>query len=390
MRLSMDGLTPISDYGMKDWFKDNLKIANKITGSYDDKKDQYNVTLHGDVVKPTTVTYKEDVKGWVSFKSFTPENAISMANDYYTFNQGNLFIHHVDNADRNTFYNQFTESSISVVLNDNPGVIKAFNTLNYEGSQSKVDKFSIETKQLDFQPDTDYNDQEYYNLSDKLGWYVGDIVTDKETGYISEFLEKEGKWFNNIKRDVNINLDKADTSDFTFQGIAQVSDVETEKANPIVLDLTPEIPSLEPVTVTTTEPVEVTTDEPVEVTTDLPVEVITDITIDIVTDQPVVTETPTDFTGDIVTTEPTIVYGDVRDEEDIRAREKEREIAREREAAEERDLIVSEIIANPFDRLTERDVSILRDLGLTQEEINETQRRKEESAKININYRTRG
>ena len=45
MRLSKDGLTPISDYGMKDWFKDNLKLANIVSGSYDDKKDEYNITL---------------------------------------------------------------------------------------------------------------------------------------------------------------------------------------------------------------------------------------------------------------------------------------------------------------------------------------------------------
>ena len=364
LRLSMDGLTPISDAGMNDWFRDNLKITDVAIGSYDDKKDQYNLTLKGTGIN-TTITYKEDIKGWVSFKSFTPENAISMANDYYTFNQGNLFIHHVDNADRNTFYNEFTESTISVVLNDNPGVIKAFNTLNYEGSQSNVNKFSVETKQLDFQPDTDYNDQEYYNLSGKLGWYVGDIVTDKETGYISEFLEKEGKWFNNINRDININLDKADTSDFTFQGIAQVSDVETEKANPIVLDLPPEIPSFEPVT---------------NNTTDINTDISTEITIDIKTDKPVITETSTDFIDDTIVTEPTIVYGDVRDEEDIRQREmtnREREIAilREEEVAKEREIA--------------RQREIERE-GLKSEEERAEEKRLEEAAQLRrINYRTR-
>ena len=45
MRLSTDGLTPISNHGMKDWFRDNLKLSSKIFGSYDDKKNEYNVTL---------------------------------------------------------------------------------------------------------------------------------------------------------------------------------------------------------------------------------------------------------------------------------------------------------------------------------------------------------
>ena len=81
MRLSKDGLTPISEAGMKDYFKDNLKNNDFLIGSYDDKKDEYNLTM------PTTaktVSYKENVRGWVSFKSFVPENAISCANEYYT------------------------------------------------------------------------------------------------------------------------------------------------------------------------------------------------------------------------------------------------------------------------------------------------------------------
>ena len=40
-----------------------------------------------------------------------------------------------------------------------------------------------------------------------------------EVGYISEFIGKENKWFNNINRCIDANLSQADTSDFTFQGI---------------------------------------------------------------------------------------------------------------------------------------------------------------------------
>jgi len=101
IRLSRDGLTPISDHGMKDWFRDNLKLNNTIIGSYDDRNDEYNVSL-----KETqqTVSFREDVKGWVSFKSFTPEHAISCVNEYYSFNNGKIYHHYNEHSLRNTFY----------------------------------------------------------------------------------------------------------------------------------------------------------------------------------------------------------------------------------------------------------------------------------------------
>jgi len=101
IRLSRDGLTPISDHGMKDWFRDNLKLNKTLIGSYDDKKEEYNISLQE---TNDTVSFREDVKGWVSFKSFTPENAVSCANEYYTLKSGRLYHHHNENSLRNTFY----------------------------------------------------------------------------------------------------------------------------------------------------------------------------------------------------------------------------------------------------------------------------------------------
>ena len=50
----------------------------------------------GTPVKATsyTVSFQENVKGWLSFKSFIPENGISCASNYFTFNKGRLFRHH--------------------------------------------------------------------------------------------------------------------------------------------------------------------------------------------------------------------------------------------------------------------------------------------------------
>ena len=50
LRLSMDGITPISNVGMKDWFSDIMpmyatRTGSSIIGSFDDKKEQYNITF---------------------------------------------------------------------------------------------------------------------------------------------------------------------------------------------------------------------------------------------------------------------------------------------------------------------------------------------------------
>ena len=218
LRLSRDGLTPISDYGMSDYFKDALKFSNKIIGSYDDRKGEYNVTLpHLD----KTVSFKESIRGWSSFKSFVPQQALSMGNNYYTIKNSLAYKHHVETdqtgnpVDRNTFYGVYNNSSINVLLNDIPSTIKSYKTLNYEGSQSNVNEESTDLR------------TGYYNLNKKEGWYASSIDTDKQSGSVSEFIEKEGKWFNFIKgKNVNTAVDLK-TKEFSFQGIGRVDLVET-------------------------------------------------------------------------------------------------------------------------------------------------------------------
>ena len=214
---------------MKDWFRDNLKLSHTLVGSYDDRKDMYNITLikndetagSSKVNNSVTVSFSENVRGWVSFKSFVPEQANSCANNYYTFKNGQLYIHHVSDEEvpnnRNTFYNNYHESSIKVVLNEMPSSIKNYRTLNYEGSHSKVDE--------------NLQDNDYYNLSDKKGWYVTSIKTDQQEGGVNEFIEKEGKWYNYIKgKTVTTSLNghltnhfsSFDEGDFAVQGLGSL------------------------------------------------------------------------------------------------------------------------------------------------------------------------
>ena len=163
-----------------------------------------------DKLSPTTLSYNEGVKGWVSFKSFVPDQALSLAKKYYTINSGSLYEHHVTRADRNSFYGDFVESSLTTILNQEPSTVKVFNTLNYEGSQSKINEYLI---------NQGLSNIDTYNTDAKDGWYVNYIQTDKQSGSIGEFVEKEGKWFNYIKGSLN---EEVSTAEFSFQGLGKV------------------------------------------------------------------------------------------------------------------------------------------------------------------------
>ncbi len=79
------------------------------------------------------------------------------------------------------FYNQpSVESQITTVLNAEPGVVKTFKTLVYEGSQAKINKH-----------DSMGHDVELYNLIARDGWRVESIKTNLDQGSVKEFVEKE-------------------------------------------------------------------------------------------------------------------------------------------------------------------------------------------------------
>ena len=228
IRLSQDGLTPISSIGMKDWFADNLPMythhRTKIIGSFDDKKQEYNITLNSELTEPVytntndestileskTLSYSENSSGWVSFKSFNKESGVSLNNSYYTLNSGKLYEHHV-NETRNNFYDKQFDSSVDVLLNQFPSIIKSFSTLNYEGSQSRVTQDTL-------------TNPDYYDNNPKDGWYVKEMTSNAQELGEMEFWDKEDKWFSQIKGVKTQWLDDGtagniDPREFSYQGI---------------------------------------------------------------------------------------------------------------------------------------------------------------------------
>jgi len=157
LRLSQDGLTPISDAGMRSFFRDNLQNANKIYGMYDEQKNKYVVSMqnvenvnsgylpeYGTSTDATTETrdtyatlsFDEGSKGWVSFYTYKPTFGFSIDNKFYTYNLQNLYEHYRDDVQRCMFYKSvYTDpANIEFVFNDEPTTVKNFHTINYEGT----------------------------------------------------------------------------------------------------------------------------------------------------------------------------------------------------------------------------------------------------------------
>ena len=257
LRLSNNGITPISEAGMKNYFRTKLKYYTNITGSFDGVNDEYNITLHkhdkfGTVLGAAkTISFNEKSKGWISFKSFTPFTAVSVSDRYYSVNDNEVWKHYSSTALRNNFYNDQYNSEIEVLFSDMPNVIKCFRAVNYEGTQAKIDGFqntsinassftisggTINTSSGEVSDVAGNNlgimdDDEYYNIDEKDGWHVTSISTNEQSGSVSEFIEKEGKYFNKINGSTTTSSN-LDTSEFSVQGIGfpliNPADTQTE------------------------------------------------------------------------------------------------------------------------------------------------------------------
>jgi len=182
MRLSRDGLTDISDKGMSSFFQDALKtnVNPNIIGSYDSDAGSYNVVVGGE-----GISFKEKSDGWNTRLSYEPEAGISLNNEYYTFKNGELYEH--SNATRSNFYGVQEDTTVTPLFNDAPTSVKNFKTLSYEGDE---------------------------------GW-TASITTNKQSGTVSTWKEREGIYFNYIMGDAT-TLANIDLKEFSVQGIGNV------------------------------------------------------------------------------------------------------------------------------------------------------------------------
>ena len=194
-----------------------------------------------------TISFNEKSKGWSSFKSFVPETGLSINDEYLTGRDARVWSHHAaplvagGTPYANNFYGAQYTSTVDILFNDNPSSVKGFGSINYEGTQAKVNAVKDE-----YIGDAAGNtlstlDGEYYNLNSQEGWYVESFNTDLQEARVGEFIDKEGKWFNHIGG-ITTTLSNLDSREFTVQGIGigtlVPEEVPDEVVEPVIVSLT--------------------------------------------------------------------------------------------------------------------------------------------------------
>jgi hypothetical protein len=202
LRLSADGITEISAYGMKDWFRDsfgNLAENDRIVGAYDNYNKQYILSLldypdsnndgRGNVGTEFsyTLAFDDKVKGWTSFYSYLPNTMGSLRNKFYTTTTTNIYLHNNENYSASVgpqFYGVDINPNITFVFNQNPSVVKNFKTINFEGTSNwKMESFV-----------TDYENAKSVIDYDNGAYFQTGIQQPFRAG----FNRKENKYFANL------------------------------------------------------------------------------------------------------------------------------------------------------------------------------------------------
>jgi hypothetical protein len=108
MRLSQDGLSEISNFGMYDYFRDAFLTlgSDKAIGGWDIHNKCYTLSLQPTApnTTPATLSFDENVKGWTSRFSYLPNQMFSVQNGFYSTKNGSIYLHYSVDVNRANFY----------------------------------------------------------------------------------------------------------------------------------------------------------------------------------------------------------------------------------------------------------------------------------------------
>tara|TARA_Y100000361_G_C11157978_1_gene345446 strand:+ start:550 stop:1878 length:1329 start_codon:yes stop_codon:yes gene_type:complete len=194
LRLSRDGLTPISNFGMRDFFRDNLRQSERIVGMYDTHHDLYYISLQsagpgGKSVLPKsdvtgyfdTISFNDGINGWTSRHTFRPFWGFSHRNYFYTFYLDQIWRQY-SGSNYNHQYTEKTPPSITLSVNQNSAAENNFYALDYEGDSTwnvKDIKTNVEPAGIRF-ADQAKNISAYNQQTDSLDSYIDASVFYKK------------------------------------------------------------------------------------------------------------------------------------------------------------------------------------------------------------------
>ena len=209
LRLSRDGITRISDYGMSDYFRDKSqkyveeKVENiKIVAGYDPKYDEYIITLPS-ILKTEgyensgfwgfdstnmdesftligneniegydpakTIAFNDTLKKWTSFYSYKPEFYGKVNRQFVTYKNGKIYKHNTENKSNfNTFYGIRYNSNIEFPFNSDPSSVKTYNAISLESDTKLLTNMSTNMGQHNNSYDSVISTQIGYKKVDGL------------------------------------------------------------------------------------------------------------------------------------------------------------------------------------------------------------------------------
>jgi len=201
----------------------SYEVIGQIKGGWDIHAKNYLVSLQKSPNQVTTddasfktLTFDEEINGWVSFLTFKPNQMFSLINKFYTVGKSDsttaspanssaeLYIHYAEPNlnNRGVFYGLRKPSNVTFVFNPQPDVMKNFNTISYEGSNGwEIESFISGFTGQDPNPNgtstyVQSNDDILSIKSYDEGSYV-----DPTTGYTlrAGFDRKENRYVANLR-----------------------------------------------------------------------------------------------------------------------------------------------------------------------------------------------
>jgi hypothetical protein len=185
VRLTGEGLSPISENGIDSLFKDQYDLFNaqggtRIVSGYDPEDNQYYVTLRAvGTYGGITLGYSVGNNTWQSRYTFYPDmyadQNSTMYSAFYVDPVGDdnaiIFHSHDNETDYNTFYGTAATSIVKVVSNYNPSMVKVFNAVSLETDSDTWGVTRIESSEGAYSAST--------NLTEIEGSLYGNIAMDE-------------------------------------------------------------------------------------------------------------------------------------------------------------------------------------------------------------------